>query len=215
MVALHEGIKVGTRPAQTWFTGNGFASEDSKPSADHQSVYGYVLKCSLPKRLHIFRTSGNSTRPKHFSGGISSCRRRLKIRVPGSHSASEGSSRSASEVPPSGITPVHPKVTRTGTSTFLRVLVARRGCSFSTHPAGQAIRTLRWAQVALDHAGKGREDHLGSHRPIARLPHRKAERLLQYHPRYSPLKAVRESVMRLVDNGLIQGRIPEVRAGVE
>jgi len=38
-VALHEGIKVGTRPAQIWFTGNGgFASENSKPSADHQSV---------------------------------------------------------------------------------------------------------------------------------------------------------------------------------
>src|ERR1035441_9247642 len=81
----------------------------SKHSADHQSVYGYVLKCSLPKRLHIFRTSGNSMRPKHFSGGISSCRLRLKIRAPGSHSATEGNSRSASEIPPSGVTPVHPQ----------------------------------------------------------------------------------------------------------
>ena len=69
--------------------------------------------------------------------------------------------------------------------------------------------------MALDHTAKGREDHLGSHTrsPACRI--RKAERLLQYHPRYSSLEAVRESVMWLVDNGLIEGRIPEVRAGVE
>jgi hypothetical protein len=38
MVALHEGIKVGTPPAHIWFTGNGFAAENSKPSPDHQSA---------------------------------------------------------------------------------------------------------------------------------------------------------------------------------
>lgn len=60
------------------------------------------------------------------------------------------------------------------------------------------------AQVTWDH--------------IARSPAcsiRKAERLLQYHPRYSSLEAVRESVMWLVDNGLIEARISEVGAGVE
>lgn len=70
----------------------------------------------------------------------------------------------------------------------------------------------KWRSTIPQKDAKITWDHI-ARSPACRI--RKAGRLLQYHPRYSSLEAVRESVMWLVDNGLIEGRIPEVRAGVE
>ena len=69
-----------------------------------------------------------------------------------------------------------------------------------------------WRSTVSEKDAKITWDH------IARSPScsiRKAERLLDYRPRYRSLEAVRESVAWLVANGVIEARISEARAGME
>jgi nucleoside-diphosphate-sugar epimerase len=68
-----------------------------------------------------------------------------------------------------------------------------------------------WRSTVSEKEAKITWDH------IARSPScsiRKAERLLDYRPRYRSLEAVRESVGWLAANGVIQARISE-EAGME
>jgi nucleoside-diphosphate-sugar epimerase len=78
------------------------------------------------------------------------------------------------------------------------------------------IRFLPWEELRLTFPEKEAVITLDH---IARSPNcsiRKAQRLLDYQPRYSSLEAVRESVEWLVAHGVIEAaHIPEARAGME
>jgi nucleoside-diphosphate-sugar epimerase len=77
------------------------------------------------------------------------------------------------------------------------------------------IRFLPWDEWRSTVSGKDAQitwDH------IARSPNcsiRKAQRLLDYQPRYRSLEAVRESVAWLAANGVIQATISANRAGMQ
>jgi len=69
-----------------------------------------------------------------------------------------------------------------------------------------------WRSTVSEKDAKITWDH------IARSPCcsiRKAERLLDYRPRYSSLEAIRESLIWLADHGMIEERISEARPGME
>jgi nucleoside-diphosphate-sugar epimerase len=67
-----------------------------------------------------------------------------------------------------------------------------------------------WRSAVSEKEAKITWDHI-ARSPVCSI--RKAERLLDYRPRYRSLEAVRESLAWLAANGVIEARVPEVAAG--
>ena len=94
-------------------------------------------------------------------------------------------------------------------------LAVMRRLSPGGSDARRALRFLPWEEWRSTVPEKEAEvtwDH------IARSPNcsiRKAQRLLEYQPRYRSLEALRESVAWLAAKGVIEAHFPAARAGME